>query len=184
MTSWPANWPDLDKKRIGYNDDIQRYKGLGEMDADQLADTTMDPRTRMLRRIRMEDAAQASEIFSLLMGDDVPPAQAVHRRQRRRFRPLQDRYLTVLSQAPSDEGVSAKLTGGEASGGSGLLVFLSPQSVFGGQLFRQRVLRYIIRISSSAPPPITFKDNYDIIGFDPRGVADSTPVYCGQDSKL
>ena len=64
---------DLDKKHIGYNDDIQRYKGLGEMDADQLADTTMDPRTRMLRRIRMEDAAQASEIFSLLMGDDVPP---------------------------------------------------------------------------------------------------------------
>ena len=51
----------------------QVYKGLGEMDADQLADTTMDPRTRMLRRIRMEDAAQASEIFSLLMGDDVPP---------------------------------------------------------------------------------------------------------------
>ena len=67
---------DLDKKRIGYNDDIQRYKGLGEMDADQLADTTMDPRTRMLRRIRMEDAAQASEIFNLLMGDEVP-----HRKQ-------------------------------------------------------------------------------------------------------
>ena len=64
---------DLDKKHIGYNDDIQRYKGLGEMDADQLADTTMDPRTRMLRRIRMEDAAQASEIFNLLMGDEVPP---------------------------------------------------------------------------------------------------------------
>ena len=64
---------DLDKKRIGYNDDIQRYKGLGEMDADQLADTTMDPRTRMLRRIRMEDAVQASEIFNLLMGDEVPP---------------------------------------------------------------------------------------------------------------
>ena len=62
-----------DDEHIGYNDDIQRYKGLGEMDADQLADTTMDPRTRMLRRIRMEDAAQASEIFSLLMGDDVPP---------------------------------------------------------------------------------------------------------------
>lgn len=64
---------ELDAKHIGYADDIQRYKGLGEMDADQLADTTMDPRTRMLRRIRMEDAAQASEIFSLLMGDDVPP---------------------------------------------------------------------------------------------------------------
>ena len=67
---------ELDRKHIGYNDDIQRYKGLGEMDADQLADTTMDPRTRMLRRIRMEDAEQASEIFSLLMGDDVPPRKA------------------------------------------------------------------------------------------------------------
>lgn len=67
---------ELDKKHIGYNEDIQRYKGLGEMDADQLADTTMDPRTRMLRRIRMEDAEQASHIFSLLMGDDVPPRKA------------------------------------------------------------------------------------------------------------
>ncbi|OZG63388.1 DNA topoisomerase IV subunit B [Bifidobacterium lemurum] len=64
---------ELDAKHIGYNDDIQRYKGLGEMDADQLADTTMDPRTRMLRRIRMEDAANASAVFDLLMGDDVPP---------------------------------------------------------------------------------------------------------------
>ena len=67
---------ELDKKHIGYNEDIQRYKGLGEMDADQLADTTMDPRTRMLRRIRMEDAEQVSHIFSLLMGDDVPPRKA------------------------------------------------------------------------------------------------------------
>ena len=67
---------DLDRKHIGYNEDIQRYKGLGEMDAGQLADTTMDPRTRMLRRIRMEDAEQASHIFSLLMGDDVPPRKA------------------------------------------------------------------------------------------------------------
>ena len=64
---------DLRAKHIDYNPDVQRYKGLGEMDADQLADTTMDPRTRMLRRIRMEDAAQAAGIFPLLMGDDVPP---------------------------------------------------------------------------------------------------------------
>ena len=64
---------DLQTKHIDYNPDVQRYKGLGEMDADQLADTTMDPRTRMLRRIRMEDAVQAAGIFPLLMGDDVPP---------------------------------------------------------------------------------------------------------------
>lgn len=63
----------LNREHIDFNSDIQRYKGLGEMDADQLADTTMDPRTRMLRRIRMEDAAQASDVFSLLMGDEVPP---------------------------------------------------------------------------------------------------------------
>ncbi|WP_018143615.1 DNA gyrase/topoisomerase IV subunit B [Alloscardovia criceti] len=63
----------LRKQGVAFNEDIQRYKGLGEMDADQLADTTMDPRTRMLRRIRLEDAAHASEIFSLLMGDEVPP---------------------------------------------------------------------------------------------------------------
>ncbi|MBT1176838.1 type IIA DNA topoisomerase subunit B [Bifidobacterium callimiconis] len=63
----------LRRDRIGFDEDIQRYKGLGEMDADQLADTTMDPRTRMLRRIRMEDAAQAADIFDLLMGGEVPP---------------------------------------------------------------------------------------------------------------
>ncbi|RBP99554.1 DNA gyrase/topoisomerase IV subunit B [Bifidobacterium xylocopae] len=64
---------ELKREGIAYKEDIQRYKGLGEMDADQLADTTMDPRTRMLRRIRMEDAEQASRIFPLLMGDEVPP---------------------------------------------------------------------------------------------------------------
>lgn len=64
---------DLKRQHIDFREDVQRYKGLGEMDADQLADTTMDPRTRMLRRIRMEDAEHASGIFSLLMGDEVPP---------------------------------------------------------------------------------------------------------------
>jgi DNA gyrase subunit B len=51
----------------------QRYKGLGEMDADQLAETTMDPRHRTLRRIRIEDAKAATDVFSLLMGTEVAP---------------------------------------------------------------------------------------------------------------
>jgi DNA gyrase subunit B len=51
----------------------QRYKGLGEMDANQLAETTMDPRHRTLRRIRIEDAKAATDVFSLLMGTEVAP---------------------------------------------------------------------------------------------------------------
>jgi DNA gyrase subunit B len=53
--------------------DPQRYKGLGEMDADQLAETTMDPRRRTLRRIRIEDAKAATDVFNLLMGTEVAP---------------------------------------------------------------------------------------------------------------
>jgi DNA gyrase subunit B len=53
--------------------DIQRYKGLGEMDADQLADTTLDPQHRTLRRITLEDAEKAEEMFQVLMGEPVPP---------------------------------------------------------------------------------------------------------------
>ena len=52
---------------------IQRYKGLGEMDADQLAETTMDPRHRMLRRVTTQDLEIAEEVFELLMGKDVDP---------------------------------------------------------------------------------------------------------------
>jgi DNA gyrase subunit B len=51
----------------------QRYKGLGEMDANQLAETTMDPRHRTLRRIRIEDAKGATDVFNLLMGTEVAP---------------------------------------------------------------------------------------------------------------
>ena len=52
---------------------MQRYKGLGEMDADQLAETTMDPRHRTLRRLTVDDAESAAGIFELLMGSDVAP---------------------------------------------------------------------------------------------------------------
>lgn len=52
---------------------IQRYKGLGEMNAEQLKDTTMDPNTRLLRQVTIDNAAEADRIFSMLMGDDVPP---------------------------------------------------------------------------------------------------------------
>ena len=52
---------------------VQRYKGLGEMNAEQLWDTTMNPETRTLRRVTIESAAETDRIFSMLMGDDVPP---------------------------------------------------------------------------------------------------------------
>jgi DNA gyrase subunit B len=64
---------DLEKRGQRWKEPVQRYKGLGEMDASQLAETTMDPRHRTLRRIRIEDASAAAGVFNLLMGSEVAP---------------------------------------------------------------------------------------------------------------
>ena len=70
-------WTEKERNAIveefGKGAHVQRYKGLGEMDAIQLWETTMNPDTRILRQVNIENAAEADRIFSMLMGDEVPP---------------------------------------------------------------------------------------------------------------
>ena len=70
-------WSDKERDEIAESYSggvqIQRYKGLGEMNAEQLWDTTMDPERRMLRKVSIENSGEADRIFSMLMGDEVPP---------------------------------------------------------------------------------------------------------------
>jgi len=67
---------------------VQRFKGLGEMNADQLWDTTMNPETRTLLRAEIEDAAEADQIFTMLMGEKVAPRKDFIKTEARKVRNL------------------------------------------------------------------------------------------------
>jgi len=88
---WSEEEREASVKEMGQGKDssvsVQRYKGLGEMDAEQLWSTTMNPETRTLRQVTIESAAEADHIFSMLMGDEVPP--------RREFIETHARYAKI-----------------------------------------------------------------------------------------
>ena len=71
--AWDDDQRDRLQEEFGSGSTVQRYKGLGEMNAEQLWDTTMNPEMRTLRRVTIDNGGEADRIFSMLMGDEVPP---------------------------------------------------------------------------------------------------------------
>ena len=71
--AWDDDQRDRLQQEFGSGSNVQRYKGLGEMNAEQLWDTTMNPEMRTLRRVTIDNGGEADRIFSMLMGDEVPP---------------------------------------------------------------------------------------------------------------
>ena len=71
--AWDDDQRDLIASKMGGSVNIQRYKGLGEMNAEQLWDTTMNPEFRTLRQVTIDSLTEADRVFSMLMGDEVPP---------------------------------------------------------------------------------------------------------------
>ena len=71
--AWNDDQRDLIAQKLGGGVSIQRYKGLGEMNAEQLWDTTMNPDFRTLRQVTIDSEGEADRVFSMLMGDEVPP---------------------------------------------------------------------------------------------------------------
>ena len=91
VTRYAQSEPDRDriiKEFATKNLSVQRFKGLGEMNADQLWDTTMNPETRMLLRVEVDDAAEADEIFTKLMGERVEPRKEFIKTEARKVRNL------------------------------------------------------------------------------------------------
>jgi DNA gyrase subunit B len=71
--AWDDDQRDRLQQEFGAGSSVQRYKGLGEMNAEQLWDTTMNPEMRTLRRVTIDNGGEADRVFSMLMGDEVPP---------------------------------------------------------------------------------------------------------------